>query len=133
MERSNFRINRIYSYEEAFNEVDRLNRAFETFLDNYLTLLDRLRITPYVKNDDEYIQYLKVMLKKKYIDEYEHKMIKKTIYRAFYYRDEYKDVYDDYSIEETNEILLAAEFVLNEGMNIVNRKLEEFDSNKYDA
>ena len=60
MERSNFRINRIYSYEEAFNEVDRLNRAFETFLDNYLTLLDRLRITPYVKNDDEYIQYLKV-------------------------------------------------------------------------
>ena len=131
MGREYFKVNPIHSFEDIQKELVRLQSEFQKFIDKFISLSDELKIK-YSKNDD-CIAINNYLLKKEFLDDYEHKMIERAIYRASYFLEDYSKESSEYTLDETNDLFSAAEYVVNEGLDIVERKLEEHIKASCDA
>ena len=131
MGREYFKVNPIHSFEDIQKELVRLQSEFQKFIDKFISLSDELKIK-YSKNDD-CIEINNNLLKKEFLDDYEHKMIERAIYRASYFLEDFLKESGEYSLDEINELFSAAEYVVNEGLDIVERKLEEHVKTSCDA
>ena len=131
MGREYFKVNPIHSFEDIQKELVRLQSEFQKFIDKFISLSDELKIK-YSKNDD-CIAINNYLLKKEFLDDYEHKMIERAVYRASYFLEDFLKESREYSLDEINELFSAAEYVVNEGLDIVERKLEEHVKASCDA